>query len=173
MIWINNGQRLRNPIHSRQVMVGNDQIHSGAPRRFRGRECADARVHADNQPYPVRRRPLDYLIPHAVAFADAMRHMKISRPPAKLNRSFQNHDRGRAVHVVVAVNKNFLFPLQRPFQPIQRRFHPAHPQRIMKVGKRRRKKTSGRFRFIQPAANQQIGQHRHGGIRNFKFGITQ
>ena len=111
MIWINHGQRLRNAVQPRQVMVGDDQVHSGAPRGFGGGKGADAGVHADDQPHAVGGGALDHLVAHAIAFADAVRHVKVSRPAAKLDGRLENDDRGGAVHVVVAVNQNFLFAL--------------------------------------------------------------
>jgi hypothetical protein len=83
LIWINNDQRLRNAVHPRQMMVGDDQVYSGTPRRFGGRERADAGIHADDQPHAVGGGALDHFVAHAIAFADAMRHMKVSRARRK------------------------------------------------------------------------------------------
>ena len=110
-------------------MVGDDQVHSSAARRFRGRERADARVNADDQPHAIRRCALDHLVAHAIALADAMRHMKIGRPTAEFDGRLQNDDRRRAIHVVVAIDENFFFALDRRFQPVQSGFHSRHQQR--------------------------------------------
>src|SRR6266852_8080724 len=85
LIWIHYSQRLRNAVHPRQVMVGDDQVHSGAPRRFGGGKPADASVHADDQPHALGGGALDHLVAHPIAFADAVRHMKVSLSAAKLD----------------------------------------------------------------------------------------
>src|ERR1700722_18124767 len=108
-----------NTVDSGQVMVSNDQIDAGAARSFSGGEGADAGVHADNQPHAVGRSALDHLVAHAIAFADAVWDMEVSRSAAKLDGRLENHDRRGAVDVVVAVNQNFLFALQSCFQAIQ------------------------------------------------------
>ena len=131
LVWIHHHQRLRHARRPRQVMVGDDQVHSRAPRSFGGGEGADASVHADDQPHAVGRGALDHLVAHAIAFADAMRHVKVSRPTAQLDGRLQNDDRRGAVHVVVAINQNLLLALQRRFQSIESAFHPAHPQRVV------------------------------------------
>ena len=173
LIWIHYSQRLRNAVHPRQVMVGDDQVHSGAPRRFGCGKPADASVHTDDQPHAVGSSALDDLVAHPIAFADAVRYVKVSRSAAQLDRRLENDDRRRAIHVVVAVNQNFLFALYRRFQPIKRSFHPAHPQRVVKVGKLRRKKTHSRFRFVNPTPDEQIGKHRQSRRRDFQSGIMQ
>src|SRR5216684_7701511 len=126
LVWIHHSQRPRNAAHPWQVMVGDDQVNSGAARSFGRAERADASVHADDQPHAVSRGALDHLVAHAIAFADAMRDMKVSRSAAKLDRRLEDDDRRRAVHVIVAVNQNFFSALYRGLQPIKSGFHPAH-----------------------------------------------
>ena len=173
LIWIHNDQRLRDAVRPRQVVVGDDQVDSNAPRSFGGGEGANAGVDADDEPHAVGGGALDHLVAHAIAFADAVRYVKLSRSPAKLNGRLENDDCRGAVHVVVAVNQNFFFALQRRFQPIQSGFHAAHPQRVVEVGKRRRQKTSSRLRFVDPTPDQEIGKHGQRRRRNFQFGIMQ
>ena len=173
LIGIDDGERMRNAVHPRQMMIGDDQVHAGAMRSLGGGQGADAGVHADNQPHAVGSRALDHFVAHAVAFADAVRHVKISRPAAKLDGRLENDNRGRPVHVVVAVNQNFLFALHCRFQPIQSGFHPAHPQRVVKIAKRRRKKTRSRLRLVDATSHQQIGKHRQSRRKDFQLGVTE
>src|ERR1700693_4614315 len=85
LIWIHNGQRLRNAICPRKVMVGDDQVDSNAPLGFSGGEGANAGVDADDEPHAASSGALDHLVAHAIAFADAVRHVKLSRSAAQLN----------------------------------------------------------------------------------------
>src|ERR1700674_4163132 len=103
-------------------MIGDDQVDSGAPRRFGGGEPADAGVNADDQPRALGSSPLDHLVAHAIAFTDAVRKMKAARSAAKLARPLEDADRRRAVPVIVAVNKNFFSALYRGLQPIKSGF---------------------------------------------------
>ncbi len=154
-------------------MVGDDQVDSGAPRGFGGGKGADARVHADDQPHAVGGGALDHLVAHAIAFADAVRNVKISRSPAQLDGRLQNDDCRGAIDVVVAVNQNFLFALHRRFQPVKRGFHPAHQQRVVEVAKLRRKKTRSRLRLVDSAPDQQIGKHGQSRSGDVQLGIMQ
>src|SRR5208282_2148712 len=92
LIWIDNYQRPRNSVHPRQVMVRNDQIDSATPCGFDGGEGADACVNADDQPHALGSGALNHLVAHAIAFANAMRHMKVSRSAAKFDGRLENHD---------------------------------------------------------------------------------
>ena len=162
-----------NAVGARQVMVGDNQVDSRAARGFGRGKRADARIHANDQPHPVGGGTLDYFVAHAVALADAVRHMKISRPAAQLDGRLQYDDRCCAVHVVVAVNENLLFAFQCRFQPIERGFHAAHPQRVVKIAQSGRKKARSRFRFVDSAADQQIGKHGQRSRRDAEFGIGE
>src|SRR4029077_246006 len=104
LIGIHDSQRLRNAVHPGKMMVGDDQVHSGAARSFGGGESADAGVNTDDQPHAVGSSALDHLVAHTIAFAVAWRNMKVSHSAAKLDGRFENDDRCRAVHIVVAVN---------------------------------------------------------------------
>ena len=107
---------------------------------------ADARIHADDQPHAVGRSALDHFVAHAVAFADAMRHMKVGRSAAKLDGGLQNDDRRGAVDVVVAVNQDFLFALDGRFQAVDGGAEAGHPLgkvKMVKDGERKRWADSG------------------------------
>src|SRR5208282_2717781 len=94
LIWINNYQRLRNTARPRKVMVGDDQVDAGAARGVGGGEGADTGIDADDQSHAVGGGALDHLVAHAITFADAMRHMKVRRSAAQLDRRLEDDDRG-------------------------------------------------------------------------------
>src|SRR4029077_14522242 len=100
LIWIHDSERLWNAVDPRQVMIGDDQVHSGAPRRFGGGESTNTGVNTDDQPYALGSSALDHLVAHPIAFANAVRNMKISRSAAKLDRRLENDDRRRTIDVV-------------------------------------------------------------------------
>ena len=126
LVRIQHRQRARQLAGFCQVMVGHDQVHAHAPRRFRRRKRADAGIHADDQPHPAGRRLLDNLVFHAVAIADAMRHMEAGGAAAQLDRGLQDDDGNGSIHVVVAVDHDFFAVGNRRPQSFHRRFHAQH-----------------------------------------------
>ena len=107
-------------------MIGNNEIDARSLRALRRRKSADAGIDADDQPNAGRGRTLDHITAQVVAFANAVRHVEVGSAAAKFNRCFQDDDRGSAVDVVVAVDENSLFALDRGLQTIDSGFHPGH-----------------------------------------------
>ena len=108
------------------MMIGDDEINAQTSRRVGGCKSSNTGIYADNQPNSVRRGTLDDFVPHAITFADAMRHMEIGASAAKLDCGFQDHDGGRTVYVVVAINENLLFTSQSRGQTFDGSFHARH-----------------------------------------------
>ena len=63
---------------------------------------------------------LDHLVAHAVAFADAVRHVVVDLAAANLQRGLQDDDGGGAVHVVVAIDEDGLAALDGGAQALDR-----------------------------------------------------
>jgi hypothetical protein len=59
--------------------------------------------------------------------------MEISSASAQLNCRFQNYDSSGTVHVVVAVNEDSLFALDRCIQTLDRGFHAGHQIRRVEM----------------------------------------
>ena len=89
-----------------QVMVGDDEIDATALGCFGGGKGANASVDADDQPDARGCRLLDDFVAHAVAFADAVRHVVLDLAAADFERGLEDHDGGGAVDVVVAIDKD-------------------------------------------------------------------
>ena len=72
---IHHGESLGHALRLRQMMIGDDEIDAATRRSFRGGEGANPGVHADDEPDAAIGRLLDHLVAHAVAFANAVRHV--------------------------------------------------------------------------------------------------
>src|ERR1700681_1289047 len=124
-------------------MIGDNEVNTGSACSLSGGEGADAGIHTNDHPNAIAGSALDYLVAHAVAFADTVRNVKVSRASTKLDRSLENDNGGGAVHVVIAINQDFFFTLQCRIQPIKRGFHAAHQQRVVEVTNGGRQKKRG------------------------------
>ena len=107
-------------------MVGDDEINAATRGGFGGGEGANAGIDADDEVDATRGGLLDDLVAHAVAFADAMRHVIFGLAAAQLDDGLEDDDGGSAIDIVVAVNEHGLValdgrpagappPVRRPF----------------------------------------------------------
>jgi hypothetical protein len=48
--------------------------------------------------------PFDYVILDAITLFNSMGKVEIGRTATQLNRSFQNHDRGSSIYIVIAID---------------------------------------------------------------------
>ena len=113
---------------------------------------------------PCCGRPLDHLVAHAVAFADAVRHVELDLAAAELDRGLEDDDGGGAVHVVVAVDKDGLAALDGGSQALDGGTQSGHEIRRVEMCERGREEFAGpvagsRYRG-QPAASQSTGRVR-------------
>ena len=109
LIGIDHGQRGRNALRAGKMMVGDDQVHAQAACRFRRSKGADAHIHTDNELDAGSGGPLDDVVTHVIAIADAVRNMEIGGAAAQLNRGLEDDDCGGAIHVVIAINQDRFF----------------------------------------------------------------
>ncbi len=138
LIRIDHSKRARQPILSRQVMVSDYEVHASATRTLGRGKCPRPSVHADHQPNTRSRRPLNNISTQVVALANAVGNVEVRRAPTQFNRGFQNHDSGRPVHVVVAIDENSLFAFDGRVKPIHGGFHSGHQVWRVQMSKRRR-----------------------------------
>ena len=142
-------------------MVGDDQVHAQPPRGLGRSESADAHVHADDEPDARRGRALDDVVAHVVAFADAVRHVKIGRAAAELNGGLENDDGGGAIDVVVAVDQDWFFVLDGGFEAVDGRSscrssdRASADERVRESGN-----VSAASAFGDAAHDQQAGERR-------------
>src|SRR5579884_3878005 len=97
---------MRHAVSFRQVMIGDDQIYTGAPGRFRSGKGANAGVDANDQPYAVGGGTLDDLVLHPIAVTKPMGDVEFGGAATQFDCGFEDDDRSGAVHVVVTVDKN-------------------------------------------------------------------
>jgi len=75
-------------------------------------------------------------------------------------RRYNSHGGQRAVHVIVAVNQDFLATLHRLEDSPDGGFHPQHGQWIVEVGQVGMKKAAGWFGVRHAAQHEEPGQQR-------------
>ena len=155
------------------MMIGDNQVDSGAARSFCGGKGPDAGIDADDQPHAIGRGALDDFVAHAIAFTDPVRHVKIRRAPTQFDGSLKDDNCGGTVHVVIAIDQHLFFALDRSLQPVQRQFHAGHLHRVVQVVKRGRKKTGCHIGIFNPAADEQIGKHRQSICSYVQFQIAE
>ena len=107
-------------------MVGDDQVHAQPPGGFGRSEGADAHVHADDEPDARGGGPLDDVVAHVVAVADAVRNVKFRGAAAELDGGLEDYDCGGAIDVVVAVDQDRFLVLDGGFDPVDGRLHAGH-----------------------------------------------
>ena len=142
-----------------QVVVGDDEVDAQALRGFSGGKGADAGVHADDEPNATLGGLLDDLVAHAVAFADAVRHVVVDLSAAQLQRRLEDDDGGGAVHVVVAIDEDGLAALDGGAQALHRRAKAGHQIGRVQVAERGIEELAGLLRVLNAARRQQ-SRHR-------------
>ncbi len=133
LVGIDDSQRLRHAFRLRQMMIGDDEVDAAACCGFRRGKGANAGIDADDQANAAVGGLLDHLVAHAVAFANAVRHVVVDLAAAQLESGLQDDDRGGAVDVVVAVDEDGLAALDGGLQSLDGRAQSGHPVRVVKV----------------------------------------
>ena len=119
------------------------------------REGADAHVDAEDQANARCCGALDHVIAHVVAFANAVRHVEVGGAAAEFNCGLQDNDRHGAVHVVVAVDEDGLFALDRGIDAVNSGAQAGHALGSVQMRKGRRKIAPSRIRIVDAAAHEQ------------------
>src|ERR1700741_549710 len=114
------------------MVISDDEIDAKSLRGFGRGESANPGINADDQPRTGGGSMLDHLVLHAVAFADAMRHVEVGRTSAKLNGCLQDDNRGGAVDVVVPIDQDTFLAVDGGLNAIDRPPHARHELRRMK-----------------------------------------
>ena len=140
-------------------MVSDNEINTYSSCSIGRGEGAYTHIHANDEAYTRCRGTLDHVILHAVAVANAMRDMEVRNASAKFYCGFENYDGGGAIHVVVAIDQNWLFTLDGRFDAFNCCFHATHQIRRMQLGKRRGKELFSSLYVRNPAHDQQAGQN--------------
>ena len=136
LIGIQHGQRAWHSIWPGQVMVGHDEIDAQPVCGFCGSEGTNTGIDADHEPNSLSRSLLNSVAAQIVAFFNAVGNVKIRAPATQLNRGFQDNDGGRAIHIVIAVNKDAFFALNRGVNPVHCSFHSG--EQVWRVKMRQR-----------------------------------
>ena len=105
----------------RLVVVGDDQVDAELARAPRGLDAADAAVDRDDQRHAVGVQPIDRRRLQAVAVAQPLGDEVHDVAAEHLERAAEDHGRGDAVDVVVAVNRDALAAGDGLLEPLDRR----------------------------------------------------
>jgi hypothetical protein len=138
-----------------QMMIGDDHVDAQLPGPLHHGGGANSGIHADDQPDTLGGGLLHHISAHAVAIFQPVRDVIAGAPAGQLDDLEQEDDRECAIHVVVAVDQDFLVVANGGQQAVNGRLYVSQQRGGMKVGEGGRKK-SARCRRIQEAAP---GQH--------------
>ena len=145
----------------RLVVIRDDQIDAELARALRRLDAANAAVDRDDERHAVGLQAIERLGLQPVAVLDAVGKEVDDVGAEQLERAAKNDGRRDAVAVVVAMNGDALFPLDRRENPIDRRRHVREPERIVQMIERRAAEIAARSparRFREsPAAARSRG----------------
>ena len=108
------------------MVVGDDQVQAEAARGFGFGKGAHAGVDGDDDANAFGVRGFKHARLHAVAFAEAVRHMKACFAAEHLDGGFEQDHGDGSVHVVVAVKKDGLARGDGAFETVDGRGHAEH-----------------------------------------------
>jgi len=115
------------------MMVGDDQIDTELARAARRVGAADAAVDRDDERHAFGVESFDGHRLQAVSVAHALGNEMHDVPAEHLQRAPQNHGRGDAVDVVIAVDRNPFLPRHRGQNAIDGHSHVGQRHRIVQV----------------------------------------
>src|SRR5579872_4971524 len=101
LVGIEHHQGLRHTAFMGQVVVGDDQVHAHAAGSLGCVEGANAGIHTDNKTDALGGGALNHVIFHAIAFADAVRHVEVGFAATQADGGDKDDNSGGAIHVVV------------------------------------------------------------------------
>src|SRR5688572_7038817 len=136
-------------------MIRDDEVDpelSRTPRRF---DAADAAIDRDHKRHAVGLQPIECFGLKTVTVLDAIREKVNDARTEQFERAPKNYGRGDAVAVVVSVNRDALFPLNRREDSIHGLRHVRKPERIVQVIERRAQKFLRALRVINAANREQ------------------
>ena len=117
----------------RKMMVCHDEINTVLGGCFGSREGTNAGIDADYETHAPGGGLGDHFVPHAVAFANAVRHVVLDFATAQLQRGLQDHNSGGTVDIVVAVDEDRLGALDGSAHPFDGCAQSAHEVGRMKL----------------------------------------
>ena len=124
-------------------------------RALRRLDAANAAVDRDDERHAISLQAIERLGLKAVSVLDAIRKEVDDIRAEHLQRAAKNDGGGDAVAVVIAVDGDALFPLDRRENPLDRRRHVREQERIVQMIERRPEKFLRALEIVDPANRQQ------------------
>src|SRR4051812_3844659 len=117
------------------MMVGHNEVESKPTRSVGSSKGANACIDAYHELDACSSSVLKHVVAHAITFADAMRHVKLSNTAQQLDASLQNNDCCGSIHIVIAIDKQRLFRGDSALQAFNGNLHAKHRVRSMQMRK--------------------------------------
>ena len=124
-------------------------------RALRRLDAANAAVDRDDELHAIGLQTIERLGLKAVAVLDAIGKEVHDVRAEQLQRAAKNDRGGNAVAIVIAVDGDALFPLDRRENPVDRRRHIREHERIVQMIERRPEKSLRALELVDPANRQQ------------------
>ena len=158
-------------------MVADDEIHAlrlCIDYLFRGFDTA---VQGDDKTHALAGCQVDTLDRDTVTFGIAVGDVEHQVFMPDLAQELVHQCNGRtAVHVVVAVNHDFLIVTNGPLDPLDRLVHVLHQERVVEVGETGFKELVRLFYGVYASLYEQVRQHgrnpEHGSELRHRLGIA-
>ena len=152
------------------VMIGDDQLQADFARRESRLDASDAAIDADHQrcsalgqrPQRVAREP--------VAFFQPIGHVVRCVRSNQLEAREENRRRGHAVGIVVAIDDNLPPGLDGGINPLGRVGDAGQHLGVAQARQLGLEKRAGRFRLMNAADQQQLGDNRRHTRQRFQAG---
>ena len=140
-------------------MVADDDLDPLAAGVFHLVHGLDAAVQRDDQGEPAVGGPVDALVGHAVAFVIAVGDVEVHLVGEALDERVHQGHGGGPVHVVVAVDQDFLAAGYGLVQPLHGRVHVFHQEGVVQGVQARAEEAARLVEGLDAALDQQFGQH--------------
>ena len=138
-------------------MVGDDQVDAEFARTARRLAAADAAIDRHDDPHAVGVQALDGRRLQPVAVAQPLRDEMRDVAAEQFQRPAQDHRRGHAIDVVVAVDRDALLAFERGAQPIDGGTHVRQPVWVVQLRQLWMQEAMRCLRVAMTAVTQQAG----------------
>ena len=142
------------------MVVGDDHVHADFPGMGGLLHGGDAAVHRDDQRHAPGLERIQRQAVEPVALLIPVGDIVIAGETPAAQPVRQHTGGGDAVHVIVAVDRHGLLPLNGAQNPLPRLVHAEHEHRIAEGFLPAIQETPGLFRAVDPAQRENLAQKR-------------
>ena len=139
-------------------MVADDHIDSFGLGIFHFLISLDAAVESDDQPETAVTRPVYSLVRQAVTLIVTVRNVEIHLLGISPEEGIHQRHGCGAVHVIIPVNQNLFLGGDGLTNPLDRRVHVLHQERVMEIVKAGAEERAGLLEGLNSPFDKQFGQ---------------